>query len=257
MLQRRALLAAGGAFALGAGPARAALSDVIAAVRPSVLPFGTYSPLDSPRFGFRGTAFVVGDGRRAITNAHVLGEDRSKPFALRVPQPDGGAEWRTAEVAESDVEHDLALLRVQGAPLTPLRLGPVQAVREGHAIALMGYPIAGVLGFQPVTHRGIVSSVAAVALPAANASQLGARALSRLRQGTFEVYQLDATAYPGNSGGPVLDAETGEVLAVLNMVLVKGSREAALAHPSGISYAIPVRWVRELLDDAPAPGQTR
>jgi hypothetical protein len=31
------------------------------------------------------------------------------------------------------------------------------------------------------------------------------------------------------------------------MVLTKGSRESALSHPSGISYAIPVRWVHELL----------
>ena len=59
--------------------------------------------------------------------------------------------------------------------------------------------------------------------------------------------QLDATAYPGNSGGPVLDAVTGEVVAVVNMVLTKGGREAALSSPTGISYAIPVRWVRALL----------
>jgi hypothetical protein len=31
------------------------------------------------------------------------------------------------------------------------------------------------------------------------------------------------------------------------MVLVKGSKESAISHPSGISYAIPVRFVNELL----------
>jgi serine protease Do len=31
------------------------------------------------------------------------------------------------------------------------------------------------------------------------------------------------------------------------MVLVKGSKETAIAHPSGISYAIPVRFISELL----------
>jgi len=45
------------------------------------------------------------------------------------------------------------------------------------------------------------------------------------------------------------DAATGEVLAVINMVLVKGSKESAITHPSGISYAIPVRFVRELVKD--------
>jgi hypothetical protein len=31
------------------------------------------------------------------------------------------------------------------------------------------------------------------------------------------------------------------------MVFVKGTKEAALSAPSGISYAIPVRYLRELL----------
>jgi hypothetical protein len=34
---------------------------------------------------------------------------------------------------------------------------------------------------------------------------------------------------------------------VLNMVLVRGTRETALSSPTGISYAIPVRHVRALL----------
>ena len=71
----------------------------------------------------------------------------------------------------------------------------------------------------------------------------------QLRDGTFKVMQLDAIAYPGNSGGPVLDVESGKVVAVINMVLVKGSKEAALSHPSGISYAIPVRFVTELIEN--------
>ena len=62
------------------------------------------------------------------------------------------------------------------------------------------------------------------------------------------VLQLDATAYPGNSGGPLLDADTGQVLGILNMVLVKASRESALSQPTGISYAIPVEHLRALIE---------
>lgn len=239
---------AAGAACLGVG--HAALPDVIAAARPSVFPIGRLDPLGSPRFSFRGTAFVVGDGRHVVTNVHVLVEKdaRAPAWVLQRPLPDGGQEWRRLREVARDEEHDLALLRLEdGEPLAPLRLGTDDGVREGQSVALVGYPIAGVLGFQPVTHRGIVSSIAAIALPAANASLLGQRAITQLRRGTFDIYQLDANAYPGNSGGPVLDADSGEVLAVLNMVLVKGHREAALAQPSGISYAIPVRWVRALL----------
>jgi len=61
------------------------------------------------------------------------------------------------------------------------------------------------------------------------------------------VFQLDATAYPGNSGSPLYAPDTGEVVGVVNMVFVKGTKEAALTQPSGISYAIPSRYLIELL----------
>jgi S1-C subfamily serine protease len=61
------------------------------------------------------------------------------------------------------------------------------------------------------------------------------------------VFQLDATAYPGNSGSPLFDPATGEVVGIVNMVFVKGTKEAALAQPSGITYAIPSQHLLELL----------
>ncbi|MCW8949129.1 MAG: S1C family serine protease, partial [Sedimenticola sp.] len=63
-------------------------------------------------------------------------------------------------------------------------------------------------------------------------------------------YQLDGTAYPGNSGSPVYDSQSGRVVGVLNSVFVKESKETLLERPSGISYAIPVRYVHALLKDA-------
>jgi S1-C subfamily serine protease len=146
-----------------------------------------------------------------------------------------------------DRAHDLALLRIEGSALPALKLSDGTRMREGMSVALNGYPIGGVLGFTPVTHRGIVSSITAIVLPAPSSQALNARAIARLRQGSFDIYQLDATAYPGNSGSPVFDIESGEVVAVINMVLVRGSKESALRFPTGISYAIPVRFVNELL----------
>ena len=37
------------------------------------------------------------------------------------------------------------------------------------------------------------------------------------------------------------------VLGIVNMVLVKGSRESALSSPTGISYAIPISHLAELI----------
>lgn len=256
---RRRWLAAALALALvgGTGGARADLPGLIASARPSVLPVGTFSPTDSPRFGFRGTGFVVGDGTLVATNFHVLppGADTAEPGSgpqLMVLTGRSGelSTGRRARVVATDRVRDLALLRIEGAPLPALALAEPGSVREGTEIALMGYPIGGTLGFAMVTHRGIVASITTAALPAATASNLDPRALLRLREGNFELLQLDATAYPGNSGGPVFETATGRVVGVVNMVLVKAGRESALSAPTGISYAVPVAALRALIAEA-------
>jgi S1-C subfamily serine protease len=234
-------------------PVQAGLPDVVATLKPSVVAVGTYDALANPRFSFRGTGFIVGDGRQLATNAHVLPEEAAlrQRLVLQVAGNRNAAGDRTPEtrqltVLAVDPVHDLALLQITGAPLPPATLSEDSA-REGQAVAFTGFPIGGLLGFSPVTHRATISSVTPIALPPPNARQLDAAAVSRLRQGPFDIYQLDGTAYPGNSGGPLFDADTGQVLGVVNMVLVKGSRESVLSQPSGISYAIPVRFLRDLL----------
>jgi S1-C subfamily serine protease len=228
--------------------ARADLPALISTIRPSVLPVGTFDALSSPRFAFRGSGFVVEGGTLLVTNAHVLPEPGKKTPQLAVLAGTGGG-VRLANLVAVDWLHDLALLQLDGAALPALELAPPGSVREGMDVALAGYPIGGVLGYSLVTHRGIVSSITKIALPALNSRQLDERAISKLRAGPFEVYQLDATAYPGNSGGPLLDAHTGRVIGIVNMVLVRGSRESALTHPTGITYAIPAEFIDALLKD--------
>lgn len=252
--------------ALWPGTVRADLPAVVARTRPSVLPVGTFNATDNPRFSFRGSGFVVGDGLTVVTNFHVLPPasepERLAQMVVLVGRQGDQGEFRRAQVLATDRARDLALLRLQpgtALPALPLESAPA---REGQAVALLGFPIGGVLGFAPVTHRGIVASITAAALPAANAQQLDPRAVSRLREGNFELLQLDATAYPGNSGGPVVDADTGKVLGVVSMVLVKGGRESALSQPTGITYAVPVAALSRLLAEAggtpgPVPAQTR
>ncbi len=238
---------------LRAEPAISGLEEVIVVAKPSVVAVGTYKATDNPRFGFRGSGFVVGEGNLVVTNAHVLPElnptgEIARTLAVVVPTGgDESARLRSATLLGVDRAHDLALLRINGTPLPALALATDAPAREGMAVAIMGFPIGGALGFTPVTHRGIVASITAIALPVPGADKLSAKAIRQLRSGSFDIYQLDATAYPGNSGGPVLDAQTGQVVAVINMVLVKGSKESAITHPSGISYAIPVRFVDDLI----------
>lgn len=228
--------------------------DTVARVKPAVLIVGTHRPTDTPRFRLRGTGFVVGAGNHAITNAHVLPEptESQEGMTLVVQVRVGGTElsMRTATVLELDRIHDLALLRFDGPAVPALTLRDSSTVREGQSVAFMGFPIGGQLGFSPVTHRATVSSITPAVMPAPSSRLLSEASIRGIRAGAFDIFQLDGTAYPGNSGGPLFDPDSGDVLGVVNMVLIKGAREGALSQPSGISYAIPSNFIRTLLDRA-------
>lgn len=227
----------------------AGLADTVVRVKPSVVLVGTFRTTDNPRFQLRGAGFLVARGDLVVTNAHVLPSDADEAsLVVQVRVGQGDWQMRTATVLETDVARDLTLLRVSGAPGPALKIGDSRRVREGDDLAFMGFPIGGSLGFSHVTHRATVSTITSAALPSPSAERLREQAIRSLRNGTFDIFQLDATAYPGNSGGPLFDPDTGEVMGVMNMVLIKNTRESALSQPSGISYAIPARYVQELVD---------
>lgn len=222
-------------------------------MRGSVVAVGYFAPLANPRFRFRGTGWAAGDGRQVVTNSHVLDEDGNlaegeRLMVMVAPAGRGrqASEPRSATVVRRVPELDLAVLQVDGPPLPPLRLGTTPA-QEGQEVALVGFPLGGILGLVPTVHRAIVSSVVSITLPAATSQGLRPRMIAQLRAGLFEIYQLDARAHPGNSGGPLIDPSSGDVLGVINMTLVSRSREAMVEEHSGISFAIPVAQVRPLL----------
>jgi serine protease Do len=247
------------ACAAFSAPLAADLPEAIAKVKQSIVIVGTFKATNSPRFTLRGTGFVVGDGNFAVTNAHVIPEGQEKDpeskIVIQVRTAQNELQARVATVLEIDKLRDLALLQFDGPAMPKLTVRDSDTVREGQSIAFMGFPIGGALGFSPVTHRGIISSITAITPPSSSASQLNARNVASLRSGVFNVFQLDATAYPGNSGGPMFDADTGEVVGVINMVFIKGTKESALTHPSGISYAIPSKYVMELLARNKSPAK--
>jgi S1-C subfamily serine protease len=241
----------GGLLGLVASPAAIAdaLPDTVARVKPSIVGVGTYQKARTPPVTFSGTGFVVGDGLHVLTNAHVLPKaiDIAKFETLAVFIRENGRETiRAASQLAVDENHDLALLKIGGTPLPALRLGDSTRVREGESYAFTGYPIGVVLGLHPVTHRAIVSAITPVAIPVQHAQQLNSKMLNRL-QAPYNVFQLDATAYPGNSGSPLYDQSTGDVIGIINKVFVQETKENLLQKPSGISYAIPAEYAAALL----------
>jgi serine protease Do len=255
--QRRALffLAALACVFLAPLSAGADAIATIDRVRGSIVAIGTLERARTPQFQFRGTGFVVGDGTLIATNAHVLpgvlDPTTLEVLAIMIPAAGGErARFREAKQVAIDPGSDLALLKVGGDKLAPLRLRDSDGVKAGQMILFTGFPIGAALGPYPATHRGMVAAVTPVAIPQASSAELDPHVIRRLTSGAFPVFQLDATAYPGNSGSPIYDPESGEVLGIVNMVFVKGTKEAALTQPSGISYAVPSKHLRNLLEKA-------
>ena len=226
------------------------LPNTIDRIRGSIVGIGTIrQELRQTKTTFSGTGFVVGDGTRVVTNYHVYKGIKDRAMGELVVFSGRGetAKVYHARLEKADENHDLALLQLKGAHLPAMKLAGDGFLREGEDVAFTGFPIGMVLGLYPVTHRGVISAITPIVIPVDSAKRLTAAQIKRIREKRFEVYQLDGTAYPGNSGSPVYEIDTGEVIGVINSVFVKGTKEAALEDPSGISYAIPVKYVRRLL----------
>jgi S1-C subfamily serine protease len=233
-------------------PVAADVADMLPVVKPAVVGVGYFNPSGSPRANLKGTGFAVLDGRHIVSCAHIfttpLDSEKNETHAVFIGR-DRQVNVRTATLVATDRAHDLALLKIVGDPLPVLKLGDSGQAREGQQLYFTGYPIGSVLGLNPSTHRAGLAAIIPIYTPVAAASQLSVRTLKQAKE-PYAVFELDAVAYPGNSGSPVWHPDSGEVLGVVNSVFVKGAKEAALSAPSGISYAIPVKYVHELLRNA-------
>ncbi|WP_317205151.1 serine protease [Janthinobacterium sp.] len=225
------------------------LARVIEGIKPSIVGIASFQKTRNPALAFIGTGFVVGDGLTVLTAAHVipksLDSDNKEVLGILVGHGDA-AEFRPGSVSGMDREHDLARLSINGSALPALRLGDSATVQEGQTMAFTGFPLGMVLGLHHVTHRATISAITPLAMPSLNAQRLDARLLGPLQKPMYSIFQLDATAYPGSSGSPLYDPDTGLVYGVINMVYVKGLKESAVSAPSGITYAIPGNFIRQL-----------
>ncbi|MCF2947730.1 serine protease [Paraglaciecola aquimarina] len=223
------------------------ITNIVAQVKPSVVGVGLYDALGAQTHKLHGTGFVFGDGTLVATNYHVIDQELDPTkvqYHIVFTGTGRNPKIARAEIIAKDREHDLAILKLPSA-LTPLKLASPNYVQDGTDVLLTGFPIGAVLGLYPATHKGIVAATTPDAIPTTHSSQLSINMMKRLDK-KFMIYQLDITAYPGNSGSPLYDAHSGEVLGILNKVFVKESKESVLEKPSAISYAIPVKYLLEL-----------
>lgn len=160
-----------------------------------------------------GSGLAITPDGYVLTNWHVISRARS----VRARLADGGS--HPARVVGGDERTDLAVVRVDGDDLPTLPLHDDVEPRVGQLVLAIGNP----LSLERSVSLGVISAVD--------------RSLSRRREGPLEgLIQTDAAVNPGNSGGPLVDAEGRTI----------GINTAAAAYASGIGFAIPARtatWV--------------
>lgn len=237
------------AMAFGCAPAMAAdYAAAIAAIKPSVVAIGTYADNRSPRVRMAGTGFVVADGRHVVTNAHVVDKKLAAGERWVVVRAHGTeAEVREVLRSVSRPERDIALLEVAAPAMPALVLGDSDTVAEGLDLAFTGYPLGLIMGLHPVTHRAFLAGVVPFSVPAVRGAQLSAKGIKARRQGNFSVFQLDATAFPGNSGSPLYDPADRKVYGIISMVFRGGVGNNPAEQPSGITFAVPASHIATLL----------
>ncbi len=145
-----------------------------------------------------GTGFATEPLGRVITCNHVA-QPTSGSYSIRARFPDG--QEFDATLIWHDSQKDLAILQLSGRAPSSVELAIRPVVRVGDDIFVAGYPT----GVRTMSiFKGCVS-----------AKDSGLR-----RSVDTELLQLAVTVQKGNSGGPVVSADTGDVLGVVTMKYV-------------------------------------
>ncbi len=189
--------------------------DMYRKLQPSMVLFTMDVPTDDPkRKGAYDEAYGSGIvvqsgawGSRMLTDAHVVEDARH--IVARIGDKRKAA---ARVVAVSNERDDVAILDTAIARVPAVALGTSKGLAAGQPIGVMGYPIPDAfedehLGTKVSIYAGRIASV---------------------REGSLE---LDVPIIPGESGGPVFDAESGAII---------GIAESRFDEERAIGFATPI-----------------
>lgn len=161
--------------------------------------------------GSRGSGFFIDPQGFILTAQHVI--DKGKEIEVRLTN----SQRLPARVIAADSQIDVAILKIQpDRELPVLSFGDSDSIRVGDLAVVFGYPF----GRESSMTLGIISR-AGRSFP---------------DSASFEFIQTDAGAYPGGSGGPLLD-RNGHVIGMITMASERGN----------MGFATPINAIKRIL----------
>jgi S1-C subfamily serine protease len=169
-----------------------------------------------------GSGFLIDNQGNILTNNHVVDGATSVKVIINDSPVD-------AKVVGTDPIDDLALINVDPAKvtgITPLDLADSSSVKPGQMVIAIGNPY----GLEDTVTVGVISG------------------LNRTIGDLSGMLQTDADLNPGNSGGPLLDAN-GSVVGINTAI------ESGTSGSTGIGFAVPSNIAKNTLSSLKAGKQ--
>jgi serine protease Do len=170
----------------------------------------------------QGSGFLISADGVILTNAHVV--DGAKEVTVKLSDH---REFK-AKVLGADKTSDIAVLKINATGLPTVRIGNSDKLGVGDYVLAIGEPF----GLEETATAGIVS----------------AKGRSLPGDGYMPFIQTDAAVNPGNSGGPLFDAEGGVVGINAQIYTNSGGYQ-------GVSFAIPINVAVQVKDQIVKTGK--
>lgn len=201
---------------------------------------------DTNSIEFLGTAFLVDNKGYLLTCSHTISLDMQ--LAIVSPQPIN--EWNNmtqsrvniidVEISQFDTTNDCALLKIKTEVtinIMPNIFGNPDKSPVGANILYFGYPF-GDKGLHTLkVSSSIISSKA-------------------INNNGIKHFQLDSMVHDGNSGGPLVDVHTGQIIGMISGKFNPSGNSGAvmignyaLGSESSISYATSIEYGINLMKE--------
>lgn len=202
------------------------LQDIYKVVNPSVV----FIQARLQRSYSQGTGVIMSADGYIITNQHVI----SGASEVQVSLSDG--QHFPAVLIGSDVDTDLAVLKIDATDLPAAVFGRSNQMEVGDSVVAIGNPLGSQLTGGSSMSDGILSAV---------------RRSVEIEGVEMPLLQTTAALNAGNSGGALVN-DQGQVIGITYMKMVDPGYSAPV---EGLGFAIPSTVTKTVVDDLIAYGQ--